>query len=198
MVAAQRPEKRSFEELWRALAEVSDEHVGEIVAGEIRLNPRPNPPHVAAQSELGYELTGPFSRGRGGPGGWIFRDGPRVRFGTELRVPDLAGWRTERFQEPRVGPYPIAPDWICEVLSERTAATDRSEKMPLYAAHGVGHLWLLEPVLQSLEIYRLHHGNWLLVQAHAGGATVRAEPFDAIELELQNVWGPPREVADDE
>jgi Uma2 family endonuclease len=99
---------------------------------------------------------------------------------------------------PEAAAIALAPDWICEVLSPSTAASDRAEKMPLYAAHGVGHLWLLEPVEQLLEIYRLENGRWSFVAAHAGDAKVRAEPFDAVEIDLVNVWGPKREPPSDE
>ena len=116
---------------------------------------------------------------------------PRIRFGDETRVPDLAGWRADRFVAPQTGPYMVMPDWICEALSPGTARTDRTEKMPLYARHGVGHLWLLDPVLQTLEVYRLESGRW--IGNYGGDAKIRAEPFDAVELDLTLVWGPKRE-----
>jgi Uma2 family endonuclease len=141
-------------------------------------------------------LAGPFRFGNGGPGGWVFRIEPRIRFADEIRVPDVAGWSAERFSAPREGPLTLSPDWVCEVLSARTAATDRSDKMPLYARHGVKHLWLIDPLAQSLEVYRLHEGSWLFVNAYAADARIRAEPFDAIEIDLVQVWGPKIEPAE--
>jgi Uma2 family endonuclease len=116
---------------------------------------------------------------------------PRIRFGEDIRVPDLAGWHKERFASPRTGPYTVTPDWLCEILSESTAAADRTQKMPLYAAHGVSYLWLLDPILRTLEVYRLEHGHWVVASTWAGSAKARAEPFDAVELELECVWGKP-------
>ncbi len=183
---------------WDDLDRVPDGRIGEIVAGEIVVQPRPNPPHTDVSSDLGALLGGWFRFGIGGPGGWILRDEPRIKLGDEIRVPDLAGWRAERYERKLIGPLTVVPDWICEVLSERTAAGDRSEKMPLYARHGVRHAWLIEPVLQILEVYRLEGEQWLLLATHAGAARVRAEPFDAVELDLSLVWGPPREVPAEE
>lgn len=193
--ATSRPPAKSFDELWRELLDVPEGYVGEIVASGVVTHPRPGDPHVGAQSDLGGELHAPFRRGLGGPGGWVFRVEPRVRLGDDVRVPDLAGWRAERFAAPRSGPLTVAPDWICEVLSPSTEESDRVEKMPLYAAHGVGHLWLLDPIAQLLEVYRLVDGGWRVVATWAADAKVRAEPFDAVELELVNVWGPKRERA---
>ena len=48
------------------------------------------------------------------------------------------------------------PDWICEVLSPSTELTDRSEKLDIYAEHGVSHAWLAHPLQRSLEVYRLN------------------------------------------
>ncbi len=58
------------------------------------------------------------------------------------------------------------------------------------AGEGVSHAWLVDPVLETLEVFRLHEGHWLIVLTAEGEETVRAEPFDAIELELGALWIP--------
>jgi hypothetical protein len=50
-------------------------------------------------------------------------------------------------------------------------------------------LWLLNPHSRTLEVYRLSEARWLLPATHEGGAAVRADPFEAIELELAPLWG---------
>ena len=57
-----------------------------------------------------------------------------------------------------------------------------------YADAGVGHLWLVDPRVRTIEIYRLDGGSWRVVETHAGEVSVRAEPFDAIELDLTSLW----------
>ena len=52
------------------------------------------------------------------------------------------------------------------------------------------HSWLVDPVAKTLEFYRLEHGSWLLVKVFADEVMVRAEPFDAIELDLSRWWMP--------
>jgi Uma2 family endonuclease len=91
---------------------------------------------------------------------------------------------------PDVAAFTLAPDWVGEVLSPSTEAFDRSEKMPRYARQGVGHLWLLDPVLRTLEVFRLAGAFWQLVATHAGNASVQAEPFEAILLDLSALWAP--------
>ncbi|OJH42653.1 Uma2 family endonuclease [Cystobacter ferrugineus] len=177
------------EALYAELEKLPSNVVGEIVGGELYVSPRPAFPHARAASLLGSELTGPFDRGRGGPGGWVLLDEPELHLGQDVLVPDLAGWRRERMPEmPHVAASTLAPDWVCEVLSPSTAALDRARKMTVYAREGVGHLWLVDPVLQTLEVYRREHGGWFVLGTHVGEARVRAEPFEALALELGALW----------
>ena len=163
--------------------------VGEIVDGVLHAHPRPASPHAIAASAIGEELGPPFKRGRGGPGGWMILDEPELHLGEDVLVPDLGGWRRERMPEvPDVAAFTLAPDWICEALSRSTAAFDRGEKVPIYARERVGHVWLVDALARTLEILRLDGGSYRLVTTFHGDAKVRAEPFDAIELDLAILW----------
>lgn len=170
--------------------------VAEILAGELRLSPRPGGRHTRVASSLGFVLGPPFDRGDGGPGGWVILDEPELHFGADIIVPDLAGWRRDRFDVSWIEAsyFTVAPDWICEVLSPGNAVNDRLEKLPIYAAAGVQHAWFVHPVYRSLEVFRLEGGRWVSIATHVGNTVVRAEPFDAIEIDLARVWHdlPPR------
>jgi len=163
--------------------------VGELIDGELVVSPRPASPHARAASVLGAELLRPFDRGRGGPGGWMILDEPELHVVGQVLVPDLAGWRRERMPAmPDVPYFELGPDWLCEVLSPSTARIDRARKMRHYAAAGVGHIWLIDPATTTLEVYRLDGATWRLITTFEGDALVRAEPFDAVELELGALW----------
>jgi len=77
------------------------------------------------------------------------------------------------------------------VLSPSTAALDRIEKMPIYAANGVAWAWLIDPLLQTLEVFRLEGTSWMLAGTHRSSAMIRAEPFEAIEIDIGALWTPP-------
>jgi len=135
------------------------------------------------------KLGPPFDLGDGGPGGWWIIDEPELHLGRDILVPDLAGWRRERKPEyPDVPFFELAPDWVGEVVSPSTGRLDRVRKMPKYALNSVAHLWLIDPVPRTLEVYRLEKGSWLLAATYADDDRVRAAPFDAIELALQPLW----------
>ena len=171
------------------LLAVPEHCVGEILNGVLLTQPRPASRHARAASRLGAELDGPFDRARGGPGGWLLLDEPELHLHGDVLVPDLAGWRRERMPElPDAAAFELAPDWVCEVLSPSTAATDRAEKMPIYAREGVSRIWLVDPIAQTLETYRLEVGRWSLLGTWRDDATVRAEPFEALGLDLAGLW----------
>jgi Uma2 family endonuclease len=171
---------------WEALPE---HVVGEFIGGVLYTTSRPAFPHARSTSRLMVELGGPFDMGRGGPGGWHIVMEPALRLGEDVLVPDLAGWRRERLPKPpRKGAIDVAPDWVCEVLSPSTEAHDRAMKLPLYARAGVHHVWLVDPDVRTLEVFRLEGSRYLLLATHVGEERARAEPFEALELELGLLW----------
>jgi Uma2 family endonuclease len=184
------PAKRraSYEDVLRA----PPNKVAEILDGELILSPRPAGPHTAAASALGEELGPPFKRGRGGPGGWIILDEPELHLGGDVLVPDLGGWRRETMGAVANEAYfTIRPDWICEVLSPSTETLDRSDKVGRYARAGVSHAWLVNPLQHTLEVLKLSSerpSQWLTLGVFRDDAKVRAEPFEAFELDLAVLW----------
>jgi Uma2 family endonuclease len=168
------------------------EHViGEILHGQLITQPRPGPKHARSASILSGEIVGPFDQGRGGPGGWWILFEPELHLGQNILVPDLAGWRRERMPAfPDTAFLTLAPDWICEVLSPGTARTDRAIKMPIYAQEGVQWLWLIDPDIRTFEVYRWFERQWLLEHTWQNDDIVQAPPFDAISLNLNDLWTP--------
>lgn len=164
--------------------------VGEILGGNLHTHPRPAPKHTRAYSALGYTLGGPFDGGIGGPGGWWILDEPELHLGDDIIVPDIAGWRRKRMpQLPTTAWFQLAPDWVCEILSPRTAQTDRIVKMPIYARESISHLWFVDPDLQTLEVYQLTDNRWTLLSALKDDDPVSQPPFEAIEFNLDVLWG---------
>ena len=169
-----------------------EHQVAEILDGELFLSPRPALPHTLASSVLFGEIIGTFGGvpgARGQPGGWWILSEPEIHFGKDVVVPDMAGWRRERL--PRVPSTPwieLAPDWLCETLSPSTARIDRGRKLRIYAREGVCHVWLLDPIVRTLEVLALDGQRWVVAENHGGNDVVRADPFAAVALDLQRLW----------
>ncbi|MDO9022727.1 MAG: Uma2 family endonuclease [Deltaproteobacteria bacterium] len=166
--------------------------VAEIIDGELSLMPRPRPRHSRAATRLTAELR-PFDNPRGDePGGWILLIEPELELGPrpDILIPDLAGWRRERVPPGflQADEITLAPDWVCEVLSPSTFRVDRKRKLPIYHREGVGHVWLVDPARQALEVFRRAPEGWLLVGDFDGADVVGAEPFEAVPLNLAMLW----------
>ena len=163
--------------------------VAEILDGELFLSPRPAMRHSMVASSIGMAIGTPYQRGAGGPGGWWILDEPELHLGEHVVVPDLAGWRRERLPAvPDEAFSTLAPDWVCEVLSPSTERLDRGRKLRVYAEAGVAHAWLVKPSDRTLEVLRLRDGAWTIVGVWQDSAVVRAEPFEAVDLDLGSLW----------
>jgi Putative restriction endonuclease len=163
--------------------------VGEILFGSLHTQPRPARRHAAAASSVGAILKPPFEFGNSGPGGWIIIDEPELHLGPHVVVPDLAGWRSERLVGKGDGAYfDEVPDWICEVQSPSTRRADLGPKRRIYATNEVPYLWYIDPIQQTLEVFKRQTQDWLLTHTFGGADEVCAPPFDALTFDLKLLW----------
>jgi hypothetical protein len=47
---------------------------------------------------------------------------------------------------------------------------------------------LIDPATQTLEVYRLESGHWVVVATYGGDERVRAVPFEGVEIDLSRLW----------
>jgi Uma2 family endonuclease len=186
-----KPAKDRRQALYEAYLAAPEGQRAEIINGTLYVSPRPAPRHAVASAAVLTRLNHSFGRGGGGPGGWWLMFEPELHLERlEPLQPDICGWLMERMPVPPETAYiDLSPDWICEVLSHSTETRDRNEKLPIYAAHGVPHVWLIDPLEKTLEVYALGDDRrWLDVRLFQGNVRVRAEPFDTIEIDLAALW----------
>jgi Uma2 family endonuclease len=169
-------------------------HAVELIGGEIVYKAMPAPAHGSAQIKTG-ELLGGFNRRSGGdrgPGGWWIMTEVDVLYERTREVcrHDVLGFRRDRHaKRPEEMPVKARPDWACEILSPSTARIDLGPKQRLLHAHGVPHYWILDPEHQTLTVIRHANEHYLRVLDAGVGDRVRAEPFDAIELDVAELFG---------
>ena len=163
----------------------------EIIGGELVRKAAPSFRHGASQGGLVSRLRRPYHRRPGGrfPGGWWFATETEVRFEDhEIYRPDVAGWRRERLPEmPTEFPVGLRPDWVCEILSPSNTQNDVVRKMRTYQRCGVPHYWPVDPVAETLLVYRWTEKGYLVAQSAQGEERVRAEPFDAVNLSIRGL-----------
>lgn len=175
-----------------------DGMTAELIGGELHVSPRPASDHAITGAAILRDISDAFGRRRGGagPGGWWIIPEPELHLErpsgrVEVVVPDVSGWRRERMPAvPRTPAFEMPPDWVCEVLSQgaRNLRRDRILKPDVYATDGIPHLWIVDPVGETLEVFRLQGAVYARVQAFAGDVRVHAEPFEALELDIGGWW----------
>ena len=178
--------KKAPAELADLLALPANERFHEIIDGELVRKAMPSIRHGGAQAGLLGRLGGPYNRR---PGGWRFAAETEIRFeDNQIYRPDIAGWRRERLPElPNDFPVTVRPDWVCEILSPLNESNDVIKKMRTYPRCHVPHDWLVEPIAETLIVYRWTEGGYLLVQSAQGTERVSAEPFDAVTLSVHGL-----------
>jgi Uma2 family endonuclease len=175
------------------LSALGDERRAEIVGGVTVEKARPTMAHGRAQQSLGMFLGRRFDRRPGGrwPGGWWF--------GTEVDTEyerhqifrhDVAGWCRDRIgQCPTGRPVRLRPDWVCELLSPSNEKRDLVDKLRILHAAAVPHYWIANPEEKTLIVHRWSPQGYLIVLTAVSGETVRAEPFDGVELRVGVIFG---------
>lgn len=164
----------------------------ELVAGEFVEKASPSGEHSHLQVKVGRSVSARFDRKTGGrlPGGWWILSEADIQLGEDGFRPDLAGWRRERMPAvPRVRPIAVRPDWIAEIVSESNAAHDRVVKLRAYHRAGVPHYWLIDPRDRTLTVLRQTESGYLTVLVATEAETVRAEPFETVDLDLRTIFG---------
>ena len=152
----------------------------------------PAPRHAIATAYLCGELTGPYGRGRGGPGGWLILFAPELHLDGHVLVPDLTGWLRERMPTPpETAWFAVRPDWICEVLSPSTAILDRTRKQDIYREQEVPWQWFVDPSARTIEVLKLAGKDLVVAGTFGGDGEMRIPPFDAVAIDVGALWDSP-------
>ena len=171
----------TFEE-WAAMDE---EEPGELVDGRLEEEEVPGFVHEIVVAWLAL-LIGNWLGDRG----WVAGSGAKYAVRHDRgRKPDLSVYLV-RQRVPRQGIVTIPPDIVVEVVSPtpRDERRDRIEKMDEYAAFGIRFYWILDPLLQSLEVFELIDGRYAR-SAGATNGTMRDVPgCDGLSIDLDALW----------
>jgi Uma2 family endonuclease len=188
MAASHRPKARFAD-----LEALGDDISAEIIRGAIVEKASPTMEHGRSQLMTGQILGRRFDRRPGGrwPGGWWFGIEVDVEYEThEIYRHDLVGWRRDRVGDcPSGRPIRVRPDWVCEMLSPSNEKRDLIDKLRVLQIAKVPRYWIGNPQDKTLVVHRWKPRGYLIALTASAGDVVRAEPFDAVELRVDVMFG---------
>lgn len=158
----------------------------EVIRGELLVAPAPKTIHQDILLALAFVLVGFVKRSEIGK---IMVAPVDVRLVPDSTVqPDLIFVRTDRLEIINENFVEGAPDLVVEILSDSTAARDRSAKRDLYADNGVPFYWIIAPRTRSIEEYRLTEGSYQLMQRKEHGEVFEPAIFSGLSIAVAELW----------
>ena len=83
-----------------------------------------------------------------------------------------------------------APDLVVEILSPTTESRDRGIKLKTYARFGVREYWIVDPVAQAIEVYRLTAEGFHFAATCAKGKTIETPLLPGFSLPVARFSNP--------
>jgi Uma2 family endonuclease len=105
----------------------------------------------------------------------------------KIREPDIlfvSHAHADRIGEQAYGP----PDLVVEVTSASTRRTDRVEKFVEYARAGIDEYWLVEPEVETIEVFVLEDGAYVLLVKAGPGGKAQSRVLEGFEIEVDTVF----------
>ena len=169
-------------EEWAAMDE---DEPGELVDGRLEEEEVPGAVHEIVVMWLA-RLLGNWL----GERGWILGSDAKYAVRRDRgRKPDLAIYLSNR-KLAREGVIRVPPDIAIEVVSPtpRDERRDRIEKMDEYASFGIRFYWIVDPMLQSLEIWQLVDGHYARVASATDGTFQNIPGCADLAIDLSALW----------
>ena len=83
-----------------------------------------------------------------------------------------------------------APDLVVEILSPKTAKLDNGVKREIYARAGVEEMWVVDPTLRKIYVYRFAEAIATPVGTYGIKQKFESHLFPGLKIELARVFEP--------
>jgi Uma2 family endonuclease len=157
----------------------------ELSEGELIMPPHPTETHQRVLDAL-YAAMRAFVHGHD-LGVIRFAPLPVRLWPGKIREPDIlfvSQAHADRIGEQVYGP----PDLVVEVISAGTRRADRGDKFVEYARAGVSEYWLVDPEVQTIEVFVLEKGAYTLLGKFSPGERARSQVLTGFEVAVDEVF----------
>lgn len=158
----------------------------ELYDGEVIVVPSPFPRHQRVAYNIGDVLKA-YERANGG---LVFSVPIDIVFSEyDVVQPDVVFFReSRRHVIDMMEATRAAPDLAVEVLSRSTAVRDRGRKMQMLARYRVPEYWIVDPVLNTLEIYSLSGNSYQSAGTYGEGDDVESPTLPGLRFPASKIF----------
>ena len=157
----------------------------ELVDGEVKVSPSPEPKHSFVDRILTHILQEHILADNLGA---LFGDVDTIFGHHDVRRPDLIYFAKDRLhfvgEKAMEGP----PDLCVEIISPSSSTTDRKQKFKQYEKGKVAHYWIVDPSSKTIEAYKLVSGKYRSAGRGKGSEIVKLSPFPDLDIPLAQLW----------
>ena len=133
----------------------------EYIKGELIPMPPTSLEHGDIEANMFWHL---LSHIRENQLGRVYTSDTGFQVGERVLMPDVAFVSTARLPENRKKASPVPPDLAIEVVSPTDTQSRVSEKVQAYLDAGTSMVWVLDPVLKTVTVYRPNDDYKLLTR----------------------------------
>ena len=158
----------------------------QLIEGELIMTPAPNPGHQMISGNLFKKFSSFVDERKLG----ILLYSPIDVYLDDENAfqPDIVFISKERQEIIKKDGIYGAPDLVVEVLSPSTAHYDLKEKFRVYERSGVREYWIVEPEMNSVEIYSNEKEHFSLIARAEGEGKVESVLLKGFKLTLEEVF----------
>ena len=157
----------------------------ELVDGEVKVSPSPEPKHSFLDRRLS-KILGVYIDDH--DLGALFGDVDTIFGEHDVRRPDLIYFAKARQhligEKAMEGP----PDLCVEIVSPSSVVVDRKQKFKQYEKGKVANYWIVDPGAKTIEGYKLVGGKYRSTGQGKNDDIVRLPPFAELDIPLGQLW----------
>ncbi|HKS09772.1 MAG TPA: Uma2 family endonuclease [Pyrinomonadaceae bacterium] len=179
----------TLEEFW-ALPEREDRARYNLIGGYLFMVPPPNPPHGYLDGRLNTSLVVFLTANK--HEGLVHHPPEPIYIraeGSTYLEPDMM--YVSDALRARMGSKRTSADIVFEYLSRSTTVYDRTTKADTYLALGVGELWLIDPVTETIEVrHPKQRGNTLVweIYIYSRGEHAKSRVLEGWEVSVDEIF----------
>src|SRR5258706_3456082 len=106
----------------------------------------------------------------------------------DVRAPDLLFFFNDRLNEIGEQFIKASPDLCIEIIAPGSEEIDRIDKLELYQDSGVSYYWIVDPIVRTIEAYKLRRRKYELCFRGSELDKIALPPFENFTLRLKRLW----------